>query len=86
LSRSGIPGRVGPLGPLVVVGEVDIKNLGVRIAKNLPNRRVDTKAECTTVSRQTVVPIVLEDGVSNVELLILDCAEIVEGACLYTHG
>jgi len=86
LSRSSIPGREGPLGPLVVVGEVDIENLGVRISKNLPNRRVDAKAESTTVRRQTVVPIVLEDGVSDVELLILDRAEIVEGVCLDTHG
>jgi len=85
LSRKSVPVREGPLGPLVVVGEVDIENLGVRIAKNLPNRRVKAKAESTTVGRQTVVPIVCEDGVSDVELLILNCAEIVERVCLDTH-
>jgi hypothetical protein len=66
--------------PHAVVGEVAHVNVVVdrlRLLKHLPDSREETETDVTSTRLDTIVPQVLVNGISDTELVVTDCAEVV---------
>ena len=73
-------GLVALLVPHAVVGEVAHVNVVVdllRLFKQLPDSREETETDVTSTRLDTVAPQVLVNGISDTELVVADCAEVV---------